>query len=444
MLNLNQLLRFARSKSGKVHNDGDLPVVQIGIGGIPGSGKTLLIDALARLVCMHHKSAFGRITLKAGDGVHESLAYLRRGFRSLKVDVPYDVQGTKRIANWNDNTYVGRLHWGGSDKILLIKNIPGEMFMEYYQARSITGGDVETLADLFVRYCATKEISVGHSFHLGGYDQQKFEDLRKDFFLFIESVEPKSEEKPAPKPESKGDSAENTVGKGNESGAARDTAQLDDLKGENSKLRDAKSLFFSFLFYHTSQFNIYCIPAVDGLSEETDLIRAHEIDQWHMHAASRVSKGAQHILCVTQMDKLFTRPEVFGAGKRNYWEKMESFYKDYKDSTGVFAGNGKRDDDDDLLAKLKASLHSFKGAPVFFTSVSYNTRKDRFFKFPNDIHSKATDEWSRAEWPHRSASGVLELLVYLVGKMGFDTKMSTVIHTDQTFAKAVSEGRHDL
>jgi hypothetical protein len=194
--------------------------------------------------------------------------------------------------------------------------------------------------------------------------------------------------------------------------------------------------FYPFLFYYTSNVNIYCISAATQQLASAD----HYGIRLFNYRNDKIHKNKQqHIICITQFDRMLNennfRLNLLHDGLKGddseskstkYWQQMNAIYHDlnkYKDG----AVNHESPVDLEKWDRLKAmvSLWSESADPNrnwFITSVAYNYSRERFFRFNttlNNIESEIGENvWNRQNFNSRSSVGVLEMMLYILNNWG--------------------------
>lgn len=389
-------------------------VIQIGVGGYSSSGKTVLIDALFSIF---DTNAIPQYMPKNHAGVFLDASEYLPAYSShsvLRAQVSnyfHEDHATTDEGKWNENTHCAKLHFSGKKKIILIRNIPGEMFSVYCQQ---IGNEHKSLKTRFQEF-----LSVNKSYK---------KTIKKLFKFQIRSND--SEQKRI---------IENELNKIRE--AFFQFINLTTYTPADAIPKIEKN-FFAFLFYFTADINIYCIKSKD-LTDDEIRVANDNIN----NSFSSESDINNFVVCYTQFDRILsekklpdtTTPassvengkptlkeqllELFGAKKRanslsngannditNYWQTMNKFYEDVEKSEHkIIAQND--------WNRIK-SITGNGRYNWFYTSVAYNFKKEKFLDFQNQTLS-TSDKWELANNNDRTPIGVLEVLLYILRRNGF-------------------------
>jgi len=418
-----QKLNNRESKTSKIFLkmmnlfSGKPDIIQLGIGGYSSSGKTVLIDALfsffdnMAIPGYMPQNDYGTLT-EDFDGlpVYEKHGDLRR-----KVSNYFHHDNkTEDKGIWHENTHCAKLSFAGKEAIILIRNIPGEMFELYCRQSNNNSDSLKTQFKTFISKNGKdkKLLSNLFKFKIKGKDQDKskiieeiINKIRSDFFSFI------------------------------------------DLNGTYSAQQETilkiEKNFFSFLFYYTSDYNIYCIKSKGLIDDERKNINDNIFG----------NDKNKFILCYTQFDRILiekTLPEIITNNqakeltvkgklanhffeaigiKKNesnnntktvnemerYWLVMEMLYEDIAKQQYKYINKVDWDGIKSVTPK-----HNFNW---FFSSVAYNFKKKKFLNFENQSNvangNNGDTIWNLENNNERTPIGVLEILLFILKRKGF-------------------------
>lgn len=416
--NLNKVTSQSKQKLSNMLSfiSGKSDIIQIGVGGYSSSGKTVLIDAIFSLFS---DAAIPEYMPKTHVGTFLNASDRLSAYSThsdLRADVSISFHGDHATVDegiWHENTHCAKLHFGNTEKILLIRNIPGEMFSDYFAK---LGNDNKSLKSRFQTFIA---------------ENKEYKKIYKKLFKFeIEKGNPKQKEL-----------IEESITKLRE--AFFKSIKLETLvAGEG--IRTIQRNFFAFLFYMTSDYNVYCIKS-KGLADEEIKIAADNI----FRANSEKSEFAKFIICFTQFDRILnanTLPEInhsnngeLESPQINFWKRVKNSFAEKKqetiNTTMIADTEIKRywltmneyysqieSNKFDLLNETDwKNLKKITGNirySWFYTSVAYNYSEKKFLGFQNQGTQTNVDVWSLQNNNERTPIGVLELLLYILRKNG--------------------------
>ena len=413
---------------------GKSDVIQIGIGGYSSSGKTVLIDAIfsifdTMVIPGYMPDNFTGMLLDASE---EIPAY--SGHNTLRSDVSINFHTDHKTRDegvWYENTYRAKLNFCSKKKILLVRNLPGEMFNVYYEA---SGNERKSLKTRFIDFIG---------------EHKEYKKLYKKLFKF-EYAKKDAEQKKT---------IENKL------------IEIRDAFFKNvglanyinkDKIPTIEKNFFAFLFYLTSDYNVYCIRS-KGM-EEDEIKTANE----NIFSSNSGEKdGQKFMICFTQFDRIFrsrelpqidllsenekigkkkymaSLNELLGIKKEKnallqeteitkYWLAMNSLYIDLEKKEQSIVNTS------DWNA-LKAITGNFR-CSWFTTSVAYNLRERKFFDFENQDGNLSSDIWTLQNNNLRTPVGVLELILYILTKSGFKkSKWKLALPDEIEFDKVIKK-----
>jgi hypothetical protein len=467
----------------------DTEVIQIGIGGTTSSGKTLLIDGISRLFNNNndYMSAMTKGWSSETD-FKDSEDYTRasNGIRyRTSEDLSSDIMvkftrnegiHTEEIRSVvEENMYFLKLKVGGKKRLFLFRNLPGEMFDKYFDTGTVNKSprdlykDFEdNIKDKYSSKSIQNLLNNKIDFHdlVELFDAELFaiyiqdelavsglpiRELYKDFYrdfgpvmqnppinwydrdIWINFILDVINRKLIYQPNRK---------------MHLSMLVLFQLRMEFMKYcatnnegaiavdLNIEKYFYPFLFYYTSNVNIYCISAATQQLASAD----HYGIRLFNYRNDKIHKNKQqHIICITQFDRMLNennfRLNLLHDGLKGddseskstkYWQQMNAIYHDlnkYKDG----AVNHESPVDLEKWDRLKAmvSLWSESADPNrnwFITSVAYNYSRERFFRFNttlNNIESEIGENvWNRQNFNSRSSVGVLEMMLYILNNWG--------------------------
>ena len=421
-----------------------MPVIQIGVGGYASSGKTMLIDAMFALFANVHRPYYMRDRHpKEGIFTDEKFRKSYRSYAELRAHVNKYLTGKQTVDNgvWNENTHFGRLRFCGKETIILIRNIPGELFSNFYNTNPALNN--QSIHELFTVF-ADGEGKAWRTW----FKEQKGEELKKmrdDFF---------------------------------------DVYLTKAIPGHDAETGVHKKNFFAYLFYASSDFNIYCIKSDVEFKTETTNEFADNTTNLQILADRDVKNDSPLYICFTQMDKSLNtntvptfattkaadiipkerpikdKPGFFQGIKRTllgqepgkqhrqevptelmqYWQTMELLHRDFR--TGRRNGHWDYFNQEQMLT-LKNLVDDNHRFPIFISSVAYNSQDHRFFSFGSSENGATTDVWNIGNVSPRTPLGVLELTLNILKRSGYDLDKSrldlTLLRRDERFQTIIEK-----
>lgn len=423
---INQLIKYFSGSS---------EVIQIGVGGYSSSGKTVLIDAIFSIfdktgVPGYIPDSFTGVLLDASDDIPAYSSH-----NNLRAEVGNNFHtdhATRDEGFWWENTYHAKLSFCDKEKVLLIRNLPGEMFGIFYAE---SGNERKSLKTRFVNFIS---------------QHREYKRVYKKLFRFeFAKDDPEQYRKIEEMLLRIRDEFINTL-----------TQQR---LVTNDQIPEIENNFFAFLFYLTSDYKVYCIKS-RGLEQE-EIATANENIY---NVASSTAESDRFIICFTQFDRIFTlrelprlnlltdgdgitqRKGLWAAFLRNigytrehkvpvaetniarYWLSMNILYKDL-DAADQHVVN---------TADWKA-LKAITGRiryNWFSTSVAYNYEAGRFFEFQNQEGNVSEDIWTWRNNGLRTPVGVLELILYILTKSGFNkNKWNLALPREIAFGEVIKK-----
>lgn len=443
---LNDFIMWNKKNKNAVDTS-NLEVLQIGVGGFTSCGKTLLIDAIFSLFSENSKPHYlpqnfgGRIVPLSTTLGYDNHTVLQNFVRQ-KIDQA-EIQTPLETGTWNLNMYEGALIFNNTVKSIILRNLPGELFLLYYTEEE--GIDNKSLNEQFKEYIKRNPNDIKNLFKSGS--KEKIESLRNSFFnnYLLEKV---------------GETDKLTD---------KDIAEIEaTAKANKQKVKPLTIIrnkekhydnFFAYLYFYTSDHNIYCFDATKIYSDEDKAANADK----NFFSTDGEEKKENIIFCVTKFDKIIDRNQFFKTNHSTmdinwYWSLMEKIYSEInikKDKEEI------SEDEEDLfkimlLKRVKNWLskrmknrkvvtqeaqeknevktpvvnrHDWERiAPrigghenisqgtinLFFTSTAFHNDKKYFF----DYESEATEKWTNHNILVRRSLGVLELMLHILKKNG--------------------------
>lgn len=431
----------------------DIPIIQLGVGGPPSSGKTVLIDALFRLMGAF-KPDYVRNTNLAVSSIIElkelDIAFpdknenffhgIYAGIRKLNEivsskfhskDLVTDDTGVK-----DENTYKALLCYKGEPKvIILVRNISGEMFNTFFSLKIATVSLKQSVNDYYGDFVNEYMQSPVSFKKRNEIDSEPI--LVQKFIEFIKSKE-------------------------------GDKANFRSVEGP------IKRFFFAFCFFRSSDYFIYAIDEseqyVEGENEGDKLERLRQSRSEALENADRAIRIMEEshmksFYVITKIDDFFTDKRILNnmrfakekkqngyrleevtklITKKDYWDTMAFIYYYINDALK----NDNLDKSDNLLLKNTNKLTAiFKSGLIptdasdiygkagavkdntFFVTVAYH--KDyQFIPFSSDSQVRERSDftcWHPLINNARMPLGVLELWLRLLHELGFDLKMLNIL-----------------
>jgi hypothetical protein len=426
-------------KNKKKENDSEIKVIQIGVGGFISTGKTLLIDAMLSLfvddLSPHYlpikfkgklNSKWNKLRYTDYDGL---LDLVRR-----KIDQS-DLKTSAENGIWDLNTYEGILDFCGKKIKLIIRNIPGEIFRWYF---ANANANINSLNRQFMGFCP----------------KDGYENLFKEYNA----------------KEIAGIEVDDKDGQGNPvkkwKGGIRD-AFFDHIKKEKSGVEYDN--FFAYLFFISSDFNIYCRSSIEMNEIEAEMEKERDEKETCRNAAndyilSRNRQGGKFILAITKFDRIINRERFFNmdnrssnnekernimswirdniisqinndehANERNngsdlldlYWTRMQNLYRDALLNIEQQEIINDKKNWKYLLEQIGIeNLNGSRREPYsfFLTSTAYHNSADKFFDYTKEGECR----WESMNIMRRSSMGVLEMMLHILHNSGFKLKESNI------------------
>jgi hypothetical protein len=439
---LNNKIIFWKNK--KKEKDSEIKVIQIGVGGFISTGKTLLIDAMLSLFVDDIRPRYlpkkfkGKLNSKWDKlGYTNYIGLLNLVRRKINQS---DLKTPAEKGIWDLNTYEGILDFCGKKIRLIIRNIPGEIFGWYF-----ADGDGNSLNSQFMEFCS----------------EDKYKNLFKE--RNGEGMAGKQNEKTT-------DPQGNLVDKWE--GGIRDNF-FDHIKKEKSGVEYDN--FFAYLFFVSSDFNIYCRSSIEMNEIENEMKNEKKekeekeektkcINAAREYILTRENHHEKFILAITKFDRIIDRDRFFNidnrssnnekerniiswirdniisqinndehANERNngsdlldlYWTRMQNLYQDALLNIKEQKIINDKENWEYLLEQigienldgLQRDSYSF-----FLTSTAYHNSADKFF----DYTAEGECRWESRNIMRRSSMGVLEMMLHILHNSGFNLNESNI------------------
>ena len=421
-------------------------VLQIGVGGFTSCGKTLLYDAIVSLfgdltpyyLPMTFKRESGKISpVDTTKGKYSSYMEIQNKVQG-KISQK-DIKTPLENGTWNLNTYEGILNFCGQQKKIIIRDIPGEIFRDFYTSYEgfSVNASTKSFNEVFRDFCSNKSISTAT---FGKYfkenKQSDIEKLRDEFFDYLKQYD-------------------------------SDVVTRHQIQRDN---------FYAYLFFKTSDVNIYCLSfnnpggvlknqdGSDKTVQDSEQCRA-AASQYLNDADSSSSK--QPVICFTQFDRIIDKDAFFKKGapetsKKNekttilkkkwyekfwlwiwlqikslfdseeektvkmtdeldfYWTRMEALYEDImKTENHEFIT---KPADLQTVIDHSYSRDILTHKPHFLTSTALHNEQKCFFEY----EGTGNNVWTNHIIRQRRSMGVLEMMLYILKKNGFNLDKSSI------------------
>jgi hypothetical protein len=415
---LRERLAF-RWKNHFRRSDRHLPVIQIGVGGFSSAGKTVLIDAMFSLFANNLSPGYIPRTFKGGlykvvdkfEGVFTQYTELRVGVS----DTFHMTNETTDLGDWKENTHCGKLSFCGREVILLIRNLPGEMFRVFFEKPPSNLKSIKVQLEEFINAHA------------------EYKHIYKDLYRFN-------------LPGKKNNQVRHIKAKIIE---IRDKfiAECRNNNVPNETIDSVSTNFFACLFYLSSDYNVFCVRSSNSLSERERRVNNAGIN----FDSENPESDKNYVLCFTQIDLILNGKELpskaateainkegqtssgdliekkkrtWGAVNNQnnqeegrvfesadllkYWKSMSLLYADLHFNAGLFFNK-------EEWRKLKnRNIGSNAKSKWFIASVAYNYSQQRFLSFKNQNSEEKEEIWNIENNNERTPVGVLELMLYIL------------------------------
>jgi len=372
-------------------------VIQIGVGGSPSCGKTVLIDAMFGVLDNQYYPKYLDSEFISSRTLHTKTdIFDGKYFRYTKirdeVGAKFHIgEETTDNGTWNSHTYWAELRLKGmfwKKVLLIIRNLPGEMFAAYYTMHKINNQDI-SLNHIFENYfIGNEEYKRKHKYYKDYFkhpvQETKIKEMKQDFYNYLSRYEGLSD----------------TI----------TTNWITDEIGDEKtrKITDSNDgywgkNFYAYLFYKTSESLIHCVRSVEP--EDSDINRNIEINRCMDNIPER-------LLCITQFDRILDdKNSVVKFNREVYYKKyvsiMLDIYNDIENNTFEKVNKDKWQ-----LLRLTDNYH--------LVSVAFNYTHGVFFNFTNDKSSQngneGADNWIIGNSHQRISLGVVELVSSVLDK----------------------------
>ena len=355
-------------------------VIQIGVGGAPSCGKTVLIDAIFAILEKGQDLYPGYIpgTFVNGkkisvandifDNNYDNYGELRRTVSRKFHSADIEDSKTEDDGTWNCNT-----HWielrANKRCILLIRNLPGEMFNLYYKVGDFNANHN---VDWYFKQFIGNSQKHKHFFDYSAYGNKTNSEIAS----FKEEFE-------------------------------------NHLKAVNPTYNNYGFLmknFYAYLFYKTSDTVIKCVKSTKRNEKE------NEINIGMFNHADTVKND---YFCMTQIDRILQKKESIDLPREDfdkYANTMNKIYAEVDNREETFI----HIDRDEWMNNRGIATGS---KLPYFTSVTYNLEAipRGFFSFNNDKEN-SLPLWTEGNSYLRTSIGVIELVLSILKRHNIKIK----------------------
>lgn len=423
-------------------------IIQIGVGGYSSSGKTLLIDAMMGLFDSAWFPYYmpKRHAIKLVPTGKPPFCGAYQPYYKLRRDVSdrfHILSQTVDKGDWKENTYYARVTINKNSwfrvtkkkKILLIRNLPGEMFIQYFKPIGATEKSPKDIFDeLLDRNEAYKSIYK---------DILNFQYSKNEEHIWQRTGKWLRRKWPL-KRRLKNRRLETGIRDVEEKIEELKKAFLDKIAVQGAEKVNLSKNFAAFLFYVSSDFNLYCLKSADISNDEIKNLNAN------IHPES----PERFFVCFTQFDDVLSTPmlpvieaDTHSQSSKNgtdrlsdldrYWLTMELIYRDFSEKKPpIYVNEEKWKGIQNIIKRVI----SYKW---FVTSIAYHGVEEKFYKFEKKptAHSSDTPSsqgvvgdgvWTQRDNWYRTSIGVLELMLHMFEQMGVEIN-NTKIKLDRKF-----------
>ena len=376
-------------------------VIQIGVGGATSSAKTVLIDAILSVLDSNGYPGYlgddfrQKRNLYAVTNSFEHSSFQNASELRAHVSNYFDVGKATPVntGTWSFETYIMEFEYNGSKRIILLRNMSGEVFQNYFHDQ-INNQTFNSLFQLFIRGNDEFKHKYKKLFNYKAFginSENEAEKLKTMFFNHISDYISKHK--------------------------VTSFIPADIIKYENS--------FYDYLFYITSQITIKCIRSViDG--DEEEIKNEKDLNSRMVKAGRREKflKNEADYVCYTQIDRYIDKYMTdnknqlvkFKNDSNNiffdqYITIMNKIHRHFYTLRTTVAEAGENRDD---------TFGSIKDTKFFPVTIAFNFSRNQFYNFKNQ---KSDEEGGNVYWgtdannDERTSLGVVEL-VYCILKKG--------------------------
>lgn len=348
-------------------------VIQIGVGGYAGCGKTVLIDAIFATLDKQNYPGYlpsgfiNDITIDCSGDIFEGKFKKYSELRNYVSSYFHQSKETPvEEGKFNSNTYWMKLKYKRKKFILLIRNLPGEMFNQYFSDSYLSNLNGKSLNSAFNDFIT---------------QNKEYRNKYKHFF------------------------------NGNKSGEEISKFKIkfeEYLKTEYKEIEKNDSLslcmddFYAYVFYKSSNTIIRCVKAYT--ENETEIKVNNDM-------LEKTDEMFNDFICITQFDRIMKVKYPFQFKiSENTWEtyatRMSEIYNDIEKKEYNIV------DEEKLEASKPQNI--FQTTP-YFSSVAFRFDKDEFLGFENDS-DLSFKQWNLRNNQYRTSLGVIELVSNILKK----------------------------
>ena len=399
-------------------------VIQIGVGGYPSTGKTVLIDAMFSFFDETQIPGFipkESISIKIYNKyIKEYKDY--QHIDKLRRDISnnfHKVKSTEDNGSWNFNTYyvtlrnkpeniiIGLfkklLNIKSDNIIVIIRNLPGEMFKLYLNPINVENNySICDYFEVFINEINDKDKkkfnSYINSFKLKP-SKINIEEIYTNFFEYLNNK-----------------------------------VELDN----ESDWEPIKNNFFAFLFYYTSNFNVYCIKANSFYLDNLDENNRNELENIKNTIIGFNNANRNILYCFTKFDLILKQDilidnTILKADTPKdridkYWKLMSDLIAQQErlitniNQQPPNITNQQRPEyiiDECFINSVQNIFGLQPNIKLFTTSVAYNYSKFKFLNFDQN-NFNGENYWVLTNNALRTSLGVLELTLHILHKAGLN------------------------
>ena len=372
-------------------------VILLGIGGNPASGKTMLIQSIwALFACKNDYiknmaeyiyDPVSDCKYKSFNGLTESI-WLGGAKRSITQSETID-------ALWNINTYEFGIKPNKQECRIIIRDLPGEMFLNYY---TLDKNNVNTLNTMFNQFIKDNKISLKEyrDIFSTGFNAERLKPIQPGDILNPQNINP-ADSKLA---ETMAGSTENL-----RSGFfnwLKNVGYI--LTGDISQITGN---FVAFMFFKCSDFSVWCSSCGENATEIA-------MTAYDSATTGNQNKTGKYLKCFTQFDKILKDQKLSYTSPKNidsYWRVMETLYNELDSKTHKYFNVIPTE------SKLNSRLMHYFIASTAYESNQHSTDYN-FLKYPGEAAEAQDKVWGGDNIQWKSSMGVLELIMYIFIKSG--------------------------
>jgi len=342
-------------------------VIQIGVGGYSSCGKTVLIDAMFAAL---DKDGFPKYLpntfvnskyLSVADDIFDGKYKDYGGIRKNVTTYFHSDNKTTDDGKWNCNMFWAKLK-ANKGCILLIRNLPGEMFNEYFNGEYFGGKEsIDSIFNTFISQNKEYKTKYKHFFDYSAFRDETENKIKSFKDVFVEYIKNNYDEI---------------------------------FKHDNFKF--VMNDFFAYLFYKSSDTVIRCIKSANRSDDE---------DKVNIDMMNYGGTKSNDYFCMTQIDRIMLKKGEVNLLKENFEQYAETMSKIYDDI------------DNETFEQIEKDKWNHKGVDIdnrlpYFTSVAFNIEQNNFLNFEGE--KNAIDKWERTINYQRTSLGVIELALNIL------------------------------